>query len=123
MWNTGQDGLEELTGTVVQGRLQAGAETFELGIPLVSVSKVTSVITGLVLTNFIARERLISLIEQEEQISLTIMKPLEIRDGSDIDAASNFRKGATVCRTPEKNRRLYRAVFLYHRSGERGARR
>lgn len=88
VWSTGKDGLEDLTGTVVQVRFQAGSETFELGIPLISVRKVTSITTSLVLTNFVAGEKLISLIEQEEHISLIIIGPLEILDGLDIDADS-----------------------------------
>ena len=77
-WSTWEDGLEEFKGQDVTVLFQTDTEHFQLAIPLTNIYKIAPQVNVFTLSDFVAGDKLILLLKNENKINTTLISPSKL---------------------------------------------
>ena len=110
-WSTYEDGIEAFKGSDATIQLRIGETKIQIEVPILSVSKLTPSLKVIGFSNYVAGEKLISLLKKEHKIEVSIIAPKELVAKLDVTTDTFSLKGYTAtmlkslefCDVPDKN--------------------
>lgn len=101
-WSTHEKGVDRFKGSYATLQLSVGDTKFQIEVALLTVYEVNRLLTLVAFTNFVAGEKLISLLETGDNIQVTIISPNELVSKFDIVTDTFSLKGFSAVRSKAK---------------------
>lgn len=101
-WSTYEKGMEDFKGSDATVQFSVDGTQFQIEISLLHVYEFTPVLTVVAFTNFVAGEKLISLLKKGHKIETAIISPKELANKFDIPTDSFSLIGFTASRIKAK---------------------
>lgn len=95
-WSTYEDGIEAFKGSDATIQLRIGETKIQIEVPIISVRELTSSLKVIGFSNFVAGEKMISLLNKEHKIEVSIMAPKELVAKLDVTIDTFSLKGYTA---------------------------
>lgn len=102
-WSGIEKGIERFKGVDAAIQFRVGETKFQLEIPLIATYQANPSKTVVAFSNFVAGEKLMSLLENEEQIELTIVSPEQLRKKFDVATDTFSLNGFASARLNSRN--------------------
>ena len=95
-WSTYEDGIEAFKGSDAIIQLRIGETQIQIEVPILSVYNFTPLLKVIGFSNFIAGEKLISLLKKEHTVEVTIIAPKELVAKLDVTTDTFSLNGYTA---------------------------